>query len=425
VTRTTPESGLEPSLFAPETYRDGCPWDRYAELRARCPISWQEGVVDPALSSPEVQPGWWVHTYGAVKAVLRDTDAFSSAAMGVLLMDPDETAGITMRSMFLNMDPPLHSRHRRLVSFMFTPARMRRLEPRVQQIATATIDRVAPSGRCDAVADISARMPMTVIAELLGIPEHAEDLFTCSNRMIGAVDTPPEETLANAMEAAMLLVALAGEIAAEKRARPDESVMSAYVTGTLDADGVDTTPPTDDEIMAFLLLMSLAGNETVRTATSQGIRAFAEHPAQRDLLVSDLDAHLPGAIEEILRYRPPIRALRRQAVRPKEVGGHAFEAGDKVVVHFSSALHDESVFEEPAAFDITRELPTHQLAFGFGEHYCLGANLARLQLRTIFREIYSRIPDIRLDGPPVRQVGSLVEGFLSMPVTFTPERTAR
>jgi cytochrome P450 len=421
--RTSRESpvGSEASLFAPETYIDGCPWQRFAQLRAQCPVSWQPEAVDPTLPSPEVHPGWWAHTHEAAKAVLRNTDDFSSAAMGAVPMDPDEISLASMRLMFLNMDPPMHSRHRRLVSFMFTPARIRQLEPRVKEIAKDTIDRIAALGHCDAVEHISARMPMTVISELLGIPERGEELLRLSNRMIGAVDTPDEVRLADSMEASLLIALLAVELATEKRTRPDDTLMSAYVNGTLDAEDIDTAPPTDEDVGAFLLLMTIAGNETVRTATSQGIWALHEHPDQRDLLVSDLDTYLPGAVEEILRYRAPVRAMRRQALHKVELGGQAIEAGDKVIVHFSSALHDEAVFEEPERFDITRQQPSLQLAFGYGEHYCLGANLARLQLRSIFEEIYTRIPDIALDGPPVRQVTSLVEGLLSMPVRFTPE----
>jgi cytochrome P450 len=280
---------------------------------------------------------------------------------------------------------------------------------------------VAPLGRCDAVADISAKLPMVVIAELLGIPERAEELFDMSNRMIGAVDCSPEERMASGMDASMALVALGAELATEKRERPDDSVLSAYINGTLDVDGEDTEQPDDETVCTFLLLMTVAGNETVRSATSQGIWALSEHPSQRDLLVADLDARLPGAIEEILRYRAPVRAMRRTTRKRVEIDGTTIEAGEKVVMHFSSALHDENVFDDPDRFDITRSPQSVQLAFGYGEHYCLGSNLARLQLRSIFREIYSRIPDIHVDGPLVRQPTPLVEGLLSMPVAYTPE----
>jgi cholest-4-en-3-one 26-monooxygenase len=410
------------SLFDPQAYAAGCPHGRFAALRADQPVSWQPSAVDLSLAIPEVEGGWWVHRYADVKATLRDNATFSSERRTALLLDVDEGTAAAMANMLINMDPPAHGNYRRRVAAAFTPRRLALIEPRVSEIARSVVDAVAPLGACDAVHDIAAPMPMTVIAELLGIPERSRDLFDISNRMVGAIDVDdPRDRAEQATMASIEIQLLGQQLAAEKRRAPDDSLLSAYVNGGLEESDDGNGGCTDAEAGWFLLLLAAAGNETVRTATAQAIRTLADHPAQRDLLVDDIDARLPGAIEEILRFASPVRAIRRTSTRPTDIAGVAIPTDAKVVCHFSSALRDEREFENPDTFDIERPLPSQQLAFGFGEHYCLGASLARLQLRTILREIYTRIPDIHPTSPPVPQPTPLLEGLLSMPVAFTPE----
>jgi cholest-4-en-3-one 26-monooxygenase len=409
------------SLFSPDAYADGCPYDRMTELREAGPVSWQESTTDPSVIFPEVSGGWFVHGYEAAKDLLRDTETFSSAHRGVVLWDPDKDTNAAMANMVINMDPPEHSRYRRLVSAAFTPRRVSELEPRLREIAAGVIDAVAADGKCDAVGDLAAIMPMTVIAELLGIPERADQLFEKSNRMVGALDvSDPTQRAAEAAGASIEIQVLGQELAREKRGAPDDSLLSAYVNGGLDVDG-GHDGSTDEEVGWFLLLLATAGNETVRTATAQAIRLLAEHPDQRDLFVADIDGRLDQTIDEVLRFRAPLRAVRRTATVATEIGGVAIEQDAKVVCHFSSALRDEDRFDDADQFDISRPAPAHQLAFGFGEHYCLGANLARVQLRAILRETYTRIPDIHPVGPIEPQPGVQFEGLLTMPVEFTSE----
>ncbi|MXW96404.1 MAG: cytochrome P450 [Acidimicrobiaceae bacterium] len=362
-----------------------------------------------------------MHRYEEVKAVLRDPAMFSSQRRTALLVDPDPARVEAMSNMLINMDPPKHSQYRRLVAAIFTPRRLEALRPRVEAIAKGVIDRIAPNGTADGINDIAAQLPMRVIADLLGVPERSEQIFDISNRMVGAVGGGPDTRLEQSLEAALEIHLLGQEIAREKRGSDDGTVMSAYVNGTLEGVEGDQRGATDEEAGWFLMLMSVGGNETVRTATAQAIRILAEWPDQRDLLVSDLDRHIPGAVEEILRYRAPLRNIRRTANAGTEIDGRPIDEGDKVVCSFTAALRDPRVFDEPDVFDITREQPRTQLAFGFGEHYCLGANLARLQLQVILREIYSRIPDIHPSGEVVHQPTALFAGLLSMPVAFTPE----
>ena len=421
--RQNSKTDEELSLLNPDAYEQGCPHARITQLRTAAPVSWQPDAFDPSLVVPDVRGGWFVHRYEDVCAVLRDTKTFSSQRMTAILMDLDADTVEAMSNMLLNMDPPMHGRYRRLVAAAFTPRRVADLEPRIREIAKDVITAVAKRGECDAVMDVAAPMPMTVIAELLGIPERSAQLFEISNRMVGAVEVDdPTERAAMSVDGGIEIQLLGHELAAEKRAAPDDSLMSAYVNGGLtDLEGEAHEGCTDEEVGWFLLLLAVAGNETVRTATGQSIRIFADHPEQRDLLTSDIEQHLPGAVEEVLRYSSPVRALRRTSTVSTDVGGTRMEEDAKVVCHFSSALRDERVFENPDRFDITREMSGHQLAFGYGEHYCLGASLARVQLKAILREIYSRIPDIRPVGPMVPQPTPLLEAMLSLPVEFTPE----
>jgi cytochrome P450 len=206
----------------------------------------------------------------------------------------------------------------------------------------------------------------------------------------------------------------ANDLAAQKRARPDETLISKYVNG--DVDGAKIS---DFELNNFFLLLSVAGNETTRNATSHFVRLMSEHPHELARLRSDLDALLPGAIEEALRYSPPVMYFRRTATEDAEIRGTRIRAGDKVYLSYASANRDEEIFDEPDRFDIRRQ-PNDHLAFGIGEHFCLGASLARMQLRCLLRELLTRLPDLTLAAAAAIQRGTLIHGVKRMPVRFTP-----
>ena len=376
------------------------------------------------MSQPEVQGGWFVHRYEEVKSVLRDPATFSSERGTALLVDPVPERVAAMSNMLINMDPPKHSRYRRLVAAIFTPRRVEELRPRVEAIARGVIDRIAPLGTADGINDIAAPMPMRVIAELLGIPERGEQIFEISNRMTGAVDaTDPEIRHEMSMEAALEIHLLGQETAREKRGAHDGTVLSAYVNGTLDGVDGDQQGATDEETGWFLMLMAVGGERDGPHRHRTGHpHPGGVAPTSVSSWCRTLDRYLPGAVEEILRYRAPIRNIRRTANADTEIAGQPIAAGGKVACNFTAALRDPRAFDDPDTFDITREQPRTQLAFGFGEHYCLGANLARLQLQVILREIYSRIPDIHPSGEVVHLRSLLIAGLLRMPVAFTPER---
>jgi cytochrome P450 len=205
------------------------------------------------------------------------------------------------------------------------------------------------------------------------------------------------------------------DLAARKRAKPDDTLISKYVNGDVDGAAIS-----DFELNNFFVLLSVAGNETTRNATSHFMRLMSEHPDQFELLKTDVDRLLPGAIEEALRFSPPVLAFRRTALEDTEIRGVRIRKGDKVVMSYPSVNRDEDVFEDPDRFDIRRS-PNHHLAFGIGEHFCLGANFARMQLRCILREVVTRLPDIRVVRPPRLQRSNLIAGITEMRVEYTPE----
>jgi cholest-4-en-3-one 26-monooxygenase len=220
----------------------------------------------------------------------------------------------------------------------------------------------------------------------------------------------------NPMAVAAQMWMYANKLAAEKKAKPDDTLISAYVNGSVEGEAI-----TEAEFNNFFLLLAVAGNETTRNATSQFVRLMHEHPDQWALLTSDVERYLPGAIEEALRFAPPVLHFRRTALEDTEIRGQRIRKGDKVYLSYPSVNRDEEVFGASSMrLDITREKNDH-LAFGIGEHFCLGANLARMQLACILREIATRMPDLRLAGPPAFQRSSLIAGIKRMPVQFTPE----
>jgi cytochrome P450 len=249
----------------------------------------------------------------------------------------------------------------------------------------------------------------------MGIPcEDRRQIFEWSNQLIGGDD--PEMRAADPTVVAAQMWMYANKLAAEKKAKPDDTLISAYVNGSVEGEAIS-----EAEFNNFFLMLAVAGNETTRNATSQFIRVMNEHREQWELLKTDVDRYLPGAIEEVLRFAPPVLHFRRTALEDTEIRGQRIRKGEKVYLSYPSVNRDEEVFGPTSMrFDITREKNDH-LAFGIGEHFCLGANLARMQLRSILREVVTRMPDLELVGRPAFQRSSLIAGIKHMPVRFTPE----
>src|SRR5271155_4340067 len=341
----------------------GVPHAYLAYLRRHDPVHWQD---EPG------GPGFWAITrYGDCVTVNRDYERFSSAAQGTMPfeMEADEIAQQSL--MMLNMDPPLHTRYRRLVNKGFTPRMVRDLEESIHRSTDAIIDEVIETGRADFVTQISAELPLQVIAELLGVPqEDRHRMFEWSNRMVGNEDPEYQDQTELALTSAMELYAYASELFAKKRIDPHADLMSALTTVEIEGEHLS-----DLELELFFLLLTVAGNETTRNLISGAMVAFFDHPDQWEMLRNDRSL-LPTAVEEMLRFVTPVMNFRRQSTTDTELSGQAIKADQKVVFYHASANRDESVFEEPGRFDITRK-PNPHIAFGGGgPHLCLGANLA-------------------------------------------------
>ena len=322
-----------------------------------------------------------------VVRINRDYAAFSSARGGVVIQsDYDPVALAQQQRMMLNLDPPRHTKLRKLVNKGFTPRMINELEKHIRDLANEIIDRVAPAGRCDFVTDVAAELPLQVIAEMMGVPhEDRHKLFEWSNRMIGAEDPEYNQSVERSQEAAAELYMYANALAAERRTRPADDIITTLINADVDGEQL-----TETEFDLFFLLLAVAGNETTRNLVSHAMLALVEHPDQRQLLLDD-PSLLPAAVEEFLRWGTPVMYFRRTAMTDLEVGGKEIREGDKVTIWYISANRDEDAFSEPMRFDVTRS-PNEHVAFGGGgPHHCLGANLARMEIRVMFEEVLRRM----------------------------------
>ncbi|GAA2110352.1 cytochrome P450 [Actinomadura alba] len=336
--------------------------------------------------------------------------------------DPDVKPGIRS-SMMLNLDPPGHGRLRRIVSRVFTPRRVERMAADVVTRARSLIDEIAERGECDLPVDVTDEYPIQNLADLLGIPTSDRgQILTWTNRVVGYQDpdhaTDVEGTdggPVNPRSPAMLadMFDYAHRLAAYKRRHPADDVMTALATAEVNGQCL-----TDPELSMFFFLLVIAGNDTVRSGLPGGMLALLDHPDQHRRLLAEPDL-LDPAIEEMLRWHPPVLSFRRTAVTDTVLAGQRIAADDKVVVFHGSANYDESRFPEPLRFDIARH-PNDHVSFGDGPHVCLGSHFARLQLRAFYREILWRLPDIELAGPPARLVSNFIAGVKHLPVRYSP-----
>ena len=389
------------------SYVAGVPHAFLAYLRRQDPVHWQHEPGGPVF--------WAITRYEDCVTVNRDYERFSSAAQGTMPfeMGADEIAQQGL--MMLNMDPPLHTRYRRLVNKGFTPRMVRDLEESIHRCADAIIDDVIETGRADFVTQISAELPLQVIAELLGVPqEDRHRMFEWSNRMVGNEDPEYQDQTELALTSAMELYAYASELFAKKRIDPHADLMSALTTVEIEGEQLS-----DMELELFFLLLTVAGNETTRNLMSGAMHAFFEHPNQWQRLLADRSL-LPSAVDEMLRFVTPVMNFRRTAMVDTELSGTKIAAGDKVVFFHASANRDEDIFTDPDTFDVGRD-PNPHIAFGGGgPHFCLGTNLARMEIRVMFEHLLDRMPDIRLDGEVQRLQSQFINGVKHIPVAFTP-----
>jgi cholest-4-en-3-one 26-monooxygenase len=396
-------------LSDPDLFVERVPHDVFRLLRRQAPVFWnpeQDGT------------GFWAVTkYDDVMAVSHDWKTYSSERGGVFMFDPPPEDLANLQLMIVNMDPPQHAKLRRLVKAGFTVRMLRRLEPHIRELTNQIIDKVADKGECDFVTEVAAELPLQVIAELMGIPiQDRHMVFDWSNRLIGFDDPEFQTSYDDGRVAAAEMYAYSNQLVQARRHKPGDDLVSVLTQAEIDGERLSEL-----QFDLFFLLLAVAGNETTRNAISGGMLALMENPEERDRLVAD-PSLMPLAVEEIVRYVSPVMYFRRTATTDTEIRGQKIREGDKVLIYYISGNRDEEFFPEPDRFDAGRTPDEHIGFGGGGPHYCLGSNLAPLEIRVMFEELLRRIPDMELAGPVVRLRSTFINGIKHLPVRFTPQR---
>ncbi|GAA2593690.1 cytochrome P450 [Actinomadura fulvescens] len=382
---------------------------------------------DPAIPFTRRGQGYWALVRHAdVTEASRNPQIFSSEPNATTVVDSPKWLDRYVNSM-INMDDPRHAKIRRIVSRAFSPKMLAKTEDDIQSRAARIVDELIAAGPGDFVAGVAVRLPVEVICDMLGIPASLYPrVVRLTNIVLGNSDaeytgiTPDLGRirtglgLAKVARASRELHVIAARLGKERIAKPTGDLTSALVNANIDGEKL-----TAQEFGTFFLLLVVAGNETTRTAIAHGLTLFSDNPGQRELLLADFDGRIAGAVEEIVRYSTPVIQFRRNLTRDHELNGHTFRAGDKVILFYNSANRDEAVFADPDVFDITRDPNPHVGFGGPGPHFCLGANLARREITVMFRELFTRLPDIRTAGEPDRLVSSFINGVKRLPCTFT------
>lgn len=394
---------------------------RFAELRRARPVSWQRPIASPLMGDDEPGSGYWAVVRNEdIVTVSRNTAVFSSATGGVTFEDmPDEV--LEMASSILSMDPPRHTLVRKIISSTFTPKRVALIQDQIAAQAGRIVDGIASDGSAEFVSSVSSRLPMWTVSEMIGIPEERREEVTAAAKLMISWD---DDTETGGMDAptAMLngIATLHGacqDVIDLRRDAPQNDLITALVSAEVDGQKLS-----DDEIRSFFVLLCVAGTDTTKQTTTHTLRALTEHPRQREYLMEDFNGRIDRAIEEFVRWATPVMTFRRTALEPFDLGGQRIEAGDKVVMFYSSGNRDPEVFERPHEFDITRDNRGHVGFGGRGPHYCLGNHVAKAQLRAIFGELLRRLPDIKADGEPKLLASTFINGITKQHCTYTPER---
>jgi cholest-4-en-3-one 26-monooxygenase len=389
-----------------DTWARGVPHDQFAVLRREAPVYWHE--------HPDAQGFWAITKHADVKAISKDVATFSTEVGSAFILDQDPMALEFHRMTLLQMDPPKHNRYRRLVSAGFTPRMISKLADSIATRARTIVESVDGQDEIEFSLDIAAELPMQAICEMIGIPDEDRHRATAlANRLVGAQDPDFQSSEEDAQLASAELYALCDELAADRRQNPRDDIMSILVHAEVDGDQL-----TDTELNLFFVLLVVAGNETTRNLIAHAMLALIERPDVRAELVAGIDDdELWGsAVEEMLRWGVSIHNFRRTVTHDTEIRGVPIKEGDKVVTFYASANRDEDVFENSMTFDIRRTPNDHVTFGGGGVHFCLGANLARLEIKWIMREMLRRYPNPELAGEIRRLRSDFVNGIKYMPM---------
>jgi cytochrome P450 family 142 subfamily A polypeptide 1 len=396
---TTAPEGLRIDLMSgPFFGRE--PHDAYAWMRANAPVYYDEA-----------NDLWGVASYAAVKQASVDTESFSNAG-GIRPKFPP-------LPMMIDFDAPEHVRRRRLVSEGFTPKRVRAMEDKLRLVCDSLIDTVCERGSCDFVKEIAAPLPIIMIGDMLGVaPDDREDLLRWSDDMLKGQGSPDPDAMINAANAFTEYSEYIHPVFEDRRATGNsEDLVGVLCHAEIDGDSLD-----DGSLVHETLLILIGGDETTRHVISGGVEELLAHPDQVAQLAADPAGLMSGAVEEMLRWVTPIKNMARVATRDVVLAGAQIKSGQELILLYPSANRDEDVFEHADTFDITRS-PNPHVAFGFGAHFCLGNQLARLELRVMVERVLARLPDLRLAverGALPRRAANFISGIEEMPVAFTP-----
>lgn len=387
----------------------------FAVLRAERPVSWHPPVEDALMPDPD-DPGYWAVTRRAdIVAVSRNNEVFLSGR-GVMFENiPVEL--LEASQSFLAMDPPRHTKLRKLAHAAFTPRQVRRIEDSIKANAKTIVEELRAAGSgADFVQHCAKQLPIRTLSDMVGIPEsERERMAHATDAMVSWADPDylngrhPMEVL---VEQQTYVIQVALELAAQRRERPGDDLISSLVHAEVDGDRL-----TDAEVAAFFVLLSVAGNDTTRQTISHAMKALTDFPDQRAWLLEDFDNRIGTAVEEFIRWATPVMTFRRTAATDFELAGQAIRAGEKVVMFYSSGNWDGEAFDHPERLDLSRNPNPHVGFGGGGLHFCLGAHVARAQLRAIFGELLRQLPDIQA-GEPSYVAGNFVHAVGSMPCTF-------
>lgn len=387
-----------------ETWERGVPHDQFDVLRREAPVYWHP--------EPDGGSGFWAVTKHAdVKRISRDPRTFSSALGATFIPDQAEEILALLRLSVLNMDDPQHTRYRNIVARAFTPRMIARLVDDIDARAVRVVDEMVERGEVEFVNDVAARVPIEAICNMLGLPdEQWTRMVELTNVMIGSMNEPGMEGAGEAASAEVYM--LCDAVAQARRVEPKDDLITALINAEVDGERLD-----EGELNMFFLTLIVAGNETTRNLINHSMLAFVDHPGEAERL--RMDESLWGtAVDEMLRYGTSITNFRRTATVDTEIHGVPVASGDKVVMFYTSANRDEEVFADPHRFDVGRTPNDHVAFGGGGVHYCLGASLAKAEIRAVMREVVNRTRDHELAGPVRRLRSDFVNGIVAMPLRF-------
>lgn len=390
----------------------------FKALRETDPVSWQRPVEDAVTPDPD-DPGYWaIVKHEHIVRISKDWETFISG-QGVLF-DMLPPVFLQMSQSFLAMDPPRHDKLRNLVSTAFTPKRVKAINDDIAATAKEIIDSIAAKGEVEFASEVAERMPVGMFGKLFGVPDHL--LHRAAEAAADVVSWADPEHLAGRpadevqIEACVELHEIAEEMIAARRENPTDDLFTALMNAEVDGEKLD-----DFEIGSFFVLMSVAATDTTKHTTSLTVKAMTDFPEQRAWLMEDFEGRIDTAVEEFLRFASPVMTFRRTATREVELGGRTIRPGDKVVMFYPSGNRDADVFADPDTFDLSRTPNPHVAFGGGGAHFCLGNQLAKAMLRSMFRELLTRLPDFEAGEPDLLGT-NFMRGVKRMPVTFTPER---